>query len=222
MITKRAQTQVRLICSIWTPTPLKTILTAVTFQQNEAFQCNFDVASASTGLMNHSSFGCYLDFDNEELKINRSCDANGDNDLFDSYRLSENGTCDSSNIGLHYRVGKNGGSCTGLTSVVCDEEEVNASDETDAICDGAVGGQNAVSCRITISADPEDIADIRDSLCDTDEYLTNKDDSGNYVAYLWATSKLKNNRNRIPDTDDNDMPNSKDEVVRRTLTDPSP
>ncbi len=196
-------------------------VTAVTFQQNEAFECDFDVASASTGLLDNSSFACYLDFDNEESETDRICDANGDYILDGSFRLGTNDTCDTSDFGLHYRVGKTGGNCTGVPSVECSEMEFNGLDQTDEVCDGEVEGQVAVSCRVLITADPEEIADIRDSLCEPDECLTNKDEGGNFEAYLWATSKLRNHRDRIPDTDDNDKPNSVDEAVRRVLTDPS-
>ncbi len=101
-------------------------------------------------------------------------------------------------------MGKPGGNCTGVPSVECSEADFKGSDQTDEVCDGEVEGQIAVSFRVLITANPEEITDIRDSLCDTDDCLTNKDESGNFEAYLWATFKLINHRDRIPNTDDND------------------
>ena len=181
--------------------------------------CILNVATTD-GLLNKSTFGCHIDFDDEENSdfAGKGCDLPAST----PYRLGTNSLCTTSDIGLTYRVGKRGGSCTGLPSVMCSELETNAEDDTDAFCDGTVDSDAAVSCTITITGSLDDIADVRDAECSVGECLTDKDGTtGEYDVYGFLDSQYKGDRDHVLDTDDNRKPNAVSEVTTITLIDPT-
>jgi hypothetical protein len=194
-------------------------------QTDSTLDCKIEVASSIYGLSNNSMFQCRIDFDDFEDEGVSGCDANGNGVIAgETYNIGSenNGTCGTSDIELSFRVKNNGGSCTGLPSVVCSEEEVGADGNPDDTCDGDVGGEDATFCYITISASLDDIADIRDVECPlAGNCLTDKDGNGDYDVFMFFRSNLRNDQDRLPNTDDNRDPNELDEVGRITLTDPT-
>ncbi len=130
---------------------------------------------------------------------------------------------------MAYRTakGKKDPTCTGLPLIVCSEEEVDADGDTDNDCDGKVGIDDAVSCKITLTGDVEDIADAWDLECafGDDECLTtvsSKGLDGEFDVYVFWETHRKGDSDRIPGTDDNQNPNSTDEAVVTRLDDPTP
>jgi hypothetical protein len=194
-------------------------------QTESTLDCMIEVASGTDGLTNRSMFQCRIDFDDFEDEGVSGCDANGDGVMAgQTYNIGSenNGTCGTSDIELSFRVMNNGGSCTGLPSVVCSEEEVDADGNPDDACDGHVDEADATFCYITISASLDDVADIRDVECPlAGDCLTDKDGNGDYDVFMFFRSNLRNDQDRLPNTDDNRDPNELDEVGRITLTDPN-
>jgi len=181
--------------------------------------CILKVATTD-GLLNKSTFRCHIDFDDEENSdfAGKGCDLAAST----AYRLGTNSLCTTSDITLTYRIGKRGGSCTGLPSVMCSELETDDEDDTDELCDGEVESDAAVSCTITLTASLDDIADVRDAQCSAGECLTDKDGTtGEYEAYGFFDSQIKRDRDRVLDTDDNKKPNDVGEVTTLNLIDPT-
>jgi hypothetical protein len=187
--------------------------------EGDRLQCQIVVASGDQGVAHKSQYTCYIDFDNLEDEQQNACDANADGVLEGGYRLGGNGFCSVEDIGLNYRPGRNGGECTGLPGVLCSTTEF-AGGMTDPNCDGEVAGQAGETCLIIISAPLADIAVERDRLCaGVDDGCLGGVDPGTglYQAYANFRAKLKKNQDRAPDTDENESPNSTDEVLRIQL-----
>ena len=199
--------------------------------------CMLTIASDTTGLKPKTDFKCHIDFDDEESEAEAGkgasgCDsdvdvAGGDGDFEDFYRLGDNGVCTTSDLTMAYRIGRRGGLCTGLPSIICSEEETDVDGDIDNDCDGDVGGDDAVFCKITLTGDVEDIADAWDAQCEdgNDECLTTVSDklgNGEFEVLVFWQTKLKKDRDRVPDTDDNQKPNEAGEVEMVALDDPTP
>ena len=186
--------------------------------------CVFNLDETGTGgLLNKSTFRCHIDFDDEE---NSAFAGKGCNLADDTpYRLGTNQLCTTSDITMTYRPTKRGGKCTGLPNIICVEEETDGDGDTDALCNGKVGGDDAVSCTITITGSLADIATVWDAQCDGESEclttITDRTNDGEFDVFMFFDSQLKSDRDRVPDTDDNNKPNVLGEVVDVTLPDGS-
>jgi hypothetical protein len=181
--------------------------------------CILKVATTD-GLKNKSTFRCHIDFDDEENSDDAGKGCNLAADM--AYRLGTNSLCTTSDIALTYRIGRRGGTCSGLPSVICSEVETDDQGGVDGSCDGLVNSDPVVSCTITITASLDDIADVRDAECSVGECLTDMDGTtGEYDVYGFFDSQIKNDRDRAPDTDDNLKPNDLGEVTTLNLIDPT-
>ena len=186
--------------------------------------CVFNLDETGTGgLLNKSTFRCHIDFDDEENSdfAGKGCDLAADT----AYRLGTNSLCTTSDLTMTYRPTKRGGFCTGLPNIICVEEETNGDGDTDALCDGTVNSKDAVSCKITITGDLADIATVWDAQCDGESEclttITDRTNDGEFDVFMFFDSQLKSDRDRVPDTDDNNKPNVLGEVVDVTLPDGS-
>jgi len=202
------------------------VLSAEATHDGSNIECVLNINSGTDGLRNNSTFQCKIDFDDLEDEADIGCDANGNGIVGgETFNIGNenNDVCTTSDLTLSYRVGKRGGSCTGLPSIACSVEEVDGDGDTDNTCDGKVGGDDAVICRVIMTGDLNDIADVRDVECPSSgDCLTDVEMNGDYDTYMFFTSKRKNDRDRVLDTDDNRKPNETCEVVHVRLNDPTP
>ena len=198
--------------------------------------CEIVVASGTTGLENKSSFRCHIDFHDEEFEdlVNLptgcdSADLDTDIETDQGFRLGTNGVCTTSDITLTYRTGngRRGGSCTGTGTEIgnggCSIEEFDSGGVFGNFdCDGSAGPD--ATCVITIVADLDAIAAVRDAECDENECLTNKDgDTGEYGAYMFFDTQHKGDRDRAPNTiPPTTKPDDVTEAVVFTFMDPPP
>jgi hypothetical protein len=183
------------------------ILSVDTSIDGDSFLCDFVVRSGAEGLTDKSRYTCYLDFDDLESEVVNGCDANGDGLIDGTYRLGENNGCDTADVNLRFREGKKDDQCKGPAGTQCLQQEIAADGSADADCDGSVGGQPAVTCRIGISAPLAGIAAERDAHC------AEPDDNCLDDVYAWFESKLTSQHDYVPDTDDNRKPDSLEEAV---------
>ena len=79
----------------------------------------------------------------------------------------------------------------------------------------------AFGVAVDLSADLQPA--VRDAECDdgSNECLTNKDGNGDYDVFMFFDSQFRGDRDRVPDTDDNNKPNDPSETVTIGLTDPA-
>ena len=210
------------------------------------FSCMLFIATANAnGLLNKSTFRCHIDFDDleSEAAVGRGqsgCDANNDGDTSDTFRLGSNHTenggigpyCTTSDITLTYRVSRRGGSCTGLPSVSCSEQEFDEGAEVagDTDCNGEDTSSNPLtdaSCKITITASLADLDAAWESECRTDDdcltSATDKDTNDEYDVFMFFDSQRKSDRDRVPNTSpDTTKPDDASEVVTKMFPVPAP
>lgn len=174
-------------------TPAIDGILADSIQDGENLICTLVIASGSHGLDPKSRFRFHIGFGNSGF---------------------------SANTTLTYLVKKSGRRCRGIPSLVCSEEEIDFDGNSDASCDGDVGGESAAACVITLRGDVRNITDqwltaCTGSVCLTPSAATRS--TGRYDSYTFWSAKLGENLDRIPDTDDNRAPDSRTEIVLMTL-----
>lgn len=181
--------------------------------------CEMTVRSGDLGLVAGSRYACHVDFDDLELEADSGCDADGDGVLTGSYRLGSNGSCSTSDVGMNYRHERRGGRCTGGPGILCSTTEFSATGARDEVCDGAVGGEPALECRIRISNLLETLGEERDAQCtdEPEDCLGGVNEAGDYRAFLFFEAQFRQFGDRVPDTDDGDVPDTPGEVLPLAL-----
>lgn len=185
------------------------------FVAGDRLVCEMTVRSGKHGLESKSRFACHLDFDDLETESESGCDADNDGQLLSSYRLGDNHHCSTSDVALTYRHDRRGGDCTGGPGTVCSTTEFGSNGVSDDTCDGMVNGGDAETCRVTVSGLLATIAGERAAQCgESDDCLGGIDDlESAWSAYTFFEAHLRHYRDRLPDTDDGETPDSTDEVL---------
>lgn len=186
------------------------------FVAGDRLICELTVRSGSAGLVAGSRFACHVDFDDLELESESGCDADGDGFLLGGYRLGGNGLCSTSDVGMSYRHERRGGRCTGGPGIMCGTEEFGAAGARDGDCDGVVGGEPAVECVVRVSNLLKTVGEERDVQCtgEPGDCLGGVDEAtGSYRAFVFYEGHYGQFMDRVPDTDDGEVPNSLMEVL---------